>query len=741
MTSRHIIGRSAFNMGELSPRFAGRYDLAQYQAGLDLCLNGWGLVLGEWSARSGTRFIGAVGDETVQHRATPFVFDTDDTAALIWGDETLRFFVGGAPVMDGEDPLELATPYSTSEIRKLQWAQSADVLFLANGVRAPQELRRESSGWVLEPITFTGGPFRDQNKTATTVTASAESGTVTLTASAEIFEAGHVGGLFEIEEQDRSAVRPWESGVAVTTGDLRRSDGKTYKAASTATTGNILPNHERGQAWDSSSGAVLWTYQHAGRGYGRITAVASGTSATMAVIELLPASVVAGTSDRWAFGAWSDAYGWPVAVAVQDNRLIFGGTTTQPDTYWRSVIGDFRNFAARNRSGEVVADQAIALTANTGEVNAIRWIVAADELLIGTSGAELAEQRINSAEPLGAGNLRLSAQSRWGSRQQARPIPAGDAVLFIAKGKRRLREMRYLFERDGYQSADMTRLADHISGDGLVELAWQQDPDSLLWALRGDGSLACFVYEREQQVLGWSLHELGGHRNASKGLPADVESVMVLPNDNGLDELWLIVRRSINGEQRRYIEVLQPRFDATVTAAEDAWFLDCALQYDGAVTTTIGGLEHLIGETVQVLADGAVQAEKVVQTDGTITLDLAASKVLVGLPYLSRGRTTRPELPDRAGITQGRKRKVVDLVMRLHETAGLKVGGDFETMERMVTRRGVDSTDTAAPLVSGDIPIGWPGATDRDGWICWERDLPLPATVLGFWPKMEQLDA
>ncbi len=739
MTSRQVIGRSAFNMGELSPRFAGRYDLAQYQAGLDLCLNGWGLVLGEWTARSGSRFIAAVGDESVRHRATPFVFDTDDTAALIWGDTTLRFFVGGQAVMDGNDPLELATPYAESEIRKVQWAQSADVLFLANGVRAPQELRREASGWVLEPIAFTGGPFRAQNKTATTVTASAAAGSVTLTASAEIFEAGHVGGLFEIEEQDRSAVRPWESSDAVTAGDLRRSDGKTYKAITTDTTGNILPNHERGQAWDKSSGGVLWEYQHAGRGYGRITAVASGTSATLEVLDLLPASVVSGTSDRWAFGAWSEKYGWPTAVAIQDSRLIFGGTSTQPDTYWRSVINDYRNFAPRNRSGEVVADQAITLTTNTSEVNAIRWIVAGRELLIGTTGAELAERRINSSEPLGPGNLRVARQTSFGSTG-ARPIDAGDATLFVAKGKRRLREMRYRFESDGYEAPDLTRLADHISGPGLVELAWQQDPDSLLWAVRTDGRLACFVYEREQQVLGWSLHELGGSRNAGGVEPPDVESAMVLPNDEGLDELWLIVRRYINGEQRRYIEVLQPRFDGTVTDLADAWFVDCALKYEGAAATTIGGLEHLVGETVQILADGSVQPEKLVEADGTVTLDRAASKAVIGLAYVSRGRTTRPELADRSGITQGRKRKVVDLVARFHETAGLKIGGDFETMERLDIRRAADATDSPTPLAYGDHPIGWPGATDRDGWICWERDLPLPATVLGFWPAMEQLD-
>lgn len=736
MTSRQILGRSAFNMGELSPRFAGRYDLPQYQAGLDLCLNSWGLVLGEWSARSGTRYVAAVGDHSRRHRLTPFVFDHDDAAVLVWGHKTLRIVSEGGLLLDEGETLELETPFEEGELAALQWAQSGDVVFLANGVRAPQELRREASGWVIEPIDFTGGPFQAQNSTATTVTASAASGSVTLTASSAIFEAGHVGGLFELEEQDHAAVRPWEAGETVTTGDLVRSDGKVYAALGDGTTGSILPSHERGAAWDSHSGGVQWQYQHAGRGYGRITGVTNGTTATLQVIDLLPASVVSGTTDRWAFGAWSDAYGWPRAVAIQDSRLIFGATASQPDTYWRSVVDDYRAVAARNRSGEVAADQAITLAANSGEVNAIRWLVPAGELLIGTAGTELAERRINSAEPLGAGNLRLAPQSRWGSAP-GRPVTAGGAVLFVAKGRRRLRELRYSFEADGYIAPDMTRLAEHVAGPGFGELAWQQDPDSLLWAVRDDGRLACLVYEREQQVYGWSLHELGGHAGAG---PAVVESIAVLPSAAGLDELYLIVRRDIDGQSRRYIEVLSPRYDATVTAVEDCWFVDCGLAYNGTATTVVAGLDHLAGETVQILADGGVQPERQVAEDGTLTLDRAASRVIVGLPYVSRGRTTRPELADRVGVTQGRKRRVVDLVARLHQTAGLKFGADFSAMDRMETRRGVDPTDTASPLANGDVPISCPAATDRDGWICWERDLPLPATILGLWPAMEQLD-
>jgi len=739
MTSRQTIGRSAFNAGELSPRFQGRYDLSQYGAGLDLCLNGWGLVLGEWWARSGTRHRGAIADESKRGRITPFVFDHDDTAVLEWGDEVLRIWVDGGLVLDGEDPLEVATPYGLDELAPLQWVQSADVIFVANGVRKPQELRRETGGWVFESTAFVGGPFRAQNDTAVTVTADAQTGTVTLTASADIFEDEHVNGLFEIEEQDRSAVRPWEAGESVTADDLVRSDGKTYKALNTATTGNILPSHERGSAWDSHAGGVEWEYQHAGRGYGTITAVASATEATLEVADLLPASVVSGTSDRWAFGAWSRKYGFPRSLALQDGRLIAGGTESQPDTYWRSVANDFRNFAARNRSGEVAADQAITLTANSNQVNAIRWLMPVGELLIGTAGGELAEQRINSAEPLGAGNLRLAPQSGWGSAA-ALPVLVGDSVMFVAKGGRRLREMRYAFESDGYVAPDLTRLAQHITGAGIAELAWQQDPDSLLWAVRSDGRLACLTFEREQQVVGWSLHQLGGFSDAERTQPAAVESACVLPGTDGLDVLWLIVRRVIGGATRRTIETLQPRFDGTVTDLADAWFVDSGLAYDGNQTMTVAGLDHLAGETVQVLADGAVETDKVVAADGTVTLDRPANKAIVGLPYLSRGRTTRPELADRSGVTQGRRRKVVDLVMRLHETQALKVGGDFITMERLETRRGGCAADTPAPIASGDHAIGFPSETDRNGWICWERDLPLPATVLGFWPKMEQLD-
>jgi hypothetical protein len=193
-------------------------------------------------------------------------------------------------------------------------------------------------------------------------------------------------------------------------------------------------------------------------------------------------------------------------------------------------------------------------------------------------------------------------------------------------------------------------------------------------------------------------------------------------------EVWVIVKRTINGTVTRYVEQFQAMLPDSGALA-DAFYLDCGYTYDAAATTTISGLSHLEGETVAILADGAVHPDRTVAS-GAITLAWSASTVHVGLSYAARLQTMRLEAGASAGTAQGKRKKIHRLTVRLHRSLGMKVGGDFTTMDEVAFRYGSDPMDAAPPLFTGDVDVALPGTWDRDGYVCLENDQPLPFTVV-----------
>jgi len=288
------------------------------------------------------------------------------------------------------------------------------------------------------------------------------------------------------------------------------------------------------------------------------------------------------------------------------------------------------------------------------------------------------------------------------------PVKIGPFVLFIQAHKRKLREITYDFQKDTFVAPDLTRFAEHITeGGGIVDMAYQQEPDSILWCVRADGVLLGLTYNREEEVFGW-------HRHITDGL---FESVAVIPDPvNNRDQLWVVVRRTINGATKRYIEYLDP----------DVIEADSFVHYQGAAATVIIGLDHLEGKAVDVVADGFVITGHVV-AGGQITLAKAASDVVVGLHYET---TIEPEPPDYID-DKGRnninaQKQWAEVVLRLFETglSGVTING-----KSVPARAGSDPLDTATALFTGDVRTPLLGTT-RAGILTIKQTLPLPFTLL-----------
>ena len=566
----------------------------------------------------------------------------------------------------------LATQYATADLPNLKFAQSADVMYICHPNYPVHKLSRTGhTSWTLEDVYFDNGPFLDHNTTLTTLTASATTG----------------------------------NGITITASDIVGINGGTgFKSSDVGRLIHLGTNN----------------------GHVEIISVASTLSVTADVIETL--STTSATAD-WSLGAWSITTGYPSTVSFYEQRLVFAGSTNNPQTLWFSKSGDYENFN-ENYHGTVADDDAITYTIASNQVNAIRFISATRSLIVGTVGGEFSVSGGGTDDPVTPTNILIKKQSNHGCANSD-AIPVGNVTLFLQRAKRKIRELAYNYDVDGYVAPDMTILAEHISESGIKIMSYQQEPNQIIWCVREDGKLVGLTYQREQQVVAWHQHTFGGAFGSGIAM---CESIATIPTDDKEYQTWVIVKRTINGVTRRYVEYMNT-FDFDETDNTTFNFLDSQLSYSGSATTTISGLEHLNGQTVSVLADGSTHPNRTV-SNGTITLARSASKVKVGLPYTSLLQTMRIDAGSQNGTSQSKTKRIFDISLRLYQTVGVEVGPDLNNMESIPFRSSANPMDQAIPVFTGDKGIEFRGNYESDGFIFVRQTQPLPLTVLSLYPEL-----
>lgn len=433
---------------------------------------------------------------------------------------------------------------------------------------------------------------------------------------------------------------------------------------------------------------------------------------------------------RWAHGAFSDWAGYPTATTFYEDRLVFAGTKRLPQGIWLSRTGDYLDFETDDTD-----EGSLLFVLNTDKVNAIEWLVARDALHIGTRAAEHVLSASNTSEALTAGNVRAQRRTTRGSKPQVAPVLVGSSLLFVQRSGRKLIELLLDDESDSETTADdLTVLADTVVQTGIRKMAYQQEPHRVIWCVLDDGQLVAFSYEREQQVAAWHRHPLGG-------TDVVVESVAVIPHQDGDgDQVWLVVKRTIDGSTVRYVEFIEKDW-LEVYDLEDAFFVDCGLTYSGSPATVISGLDHLEGETVKVLADGAVHPPRVVSS-GSITLAYSASDVQAGLAYAGEMESMRPEAGSAEGTSQGKTKRIQRAVFRLYQCgAAFEYGKALDDLTLYEFRKPSDPMDEPVPLFDGDTErLVWPPGYDSDARVAFRHDSPLPCTVTGIFPQLATQD-
>jgi hypothetical protein len=427
--------------------------------------------------------------------------------------------------------------------------------------------------------------------------------------------------------------------------------------------------------------------------------------------------------------ALSGADNRPSVVTFFEQRLVFANTNNNPQTLWFSKNGDYLNFTVGTAD-----DDALIYTIASNDVNAIRYMSSTRVLTVGTSGGEYVVTATSDG-PVTPTTTLIRKYSNYGTAP-TQPVQVADVTLFLQRGARKVREFRYIGDvnASAYQAPDMTILAEHITQGGITQFAYQQEPDSVIWAVRADGTLLGMTYRREEEVVAWHKHVIGGEFDSGQAV---VESIATLPTDTGEDELYMIVKRTINGATKRYIERMKPFDFASDT--RNAFFVDSGLAYSGSSTSSLSGLFHLEDEEVQVLANGATHPDVTVAS-GSVALTFAATTAAVGYSYTSSMQTMRLEAGSADGTSQGKPKRIHGITMRIYETVGIEVGSDASDADRIPFRDSSMAMDQAVPLFTGDKDIEFPGGYDNDDRIFVRQDQPLPMTVLALFPRLNTFD-
>lgn len=605
---------TAFNSGEFSPLMAGRVDLKYYPNACKKLRNFIPMVQGPARNRPGTYFTREVKDSSQRTWLRRFVFNQEQSYLIEFGHLYARFYTNHGIIESSPGvPYEITTPFTSASLTRsdgtfrLQFAQSGDVLYITSDGQYPlQKMSRLTiSTFSITALTTVGGPFEDYDPLNTvTAVASAATGVITITLSSGLFTSAHVGSLFYLEQAAIDSILQWEPGKSITAGTVRRSDGKNYYANNTATTGGVKPIHSSGARYDGDSG-VQWQFQNPGYGWARIDSIASATVANATVLSQIPAGAVSTSTTRWSFGAWSAAKGYPDNITFFRERLV----VSKKLQVFFSVAGDFENFNRRDDGGLINPSMSAIIDITSEEANNIVWMAPfSAALLISTGGEEFALDEITANDAFGPGNIKASRQSKHGSNFSGIAI-VGDGVVYVQAAGRKVRDMIQAESVEKkWASSDTTVLAEHVTESGVVSMAYQQEPDSVVWCARTDGLLAGFTLNREQDVRGWHPHQIGGVYG-TVGDWAAVECVDSIPVD-GSDELWMIVRRTINGVTKRYVEYMKGMM-ASNSDPEDGFYVDCGLSLDNVknATLTPGANATITGATgVPFTAGSAVFA-------------------------------------------------------------------------------------------------------------------------------------
>ena len=664
-----------FTSGELSPRLNGRIDMDKYYNGASTISNFVVLMHGGLTKRPGTRFIREIKTSSGSNSGARLVpFVFSKTQAYV---------------------LEFGHNY----IRFYK-----DEGIIVSSGTTPYEIATTYTAAQLDELEFVQ--------------------------SADILYIVH--GSHEPAKLSRTGHTAWTlTDVDFKDGPYNAVNGTSTTFSSSATTGSVT----------ITASSSVFTANDVGRwirmkapdkwGAAEITGYTSGTQVTASVHADFPIENASTTTKDWRLGAFYIG-NYPTKATFYEERLIYANTDSHPNTVWGSVSGDFDTYSPSGADATIADSDGLNFTLSSDQVNQITGMYGGKYLHLFTKNGTFNMSSGSATQGLSPTTVQVINETNDGAADK-KVIPASKSTLYIGKNKKRLREFAYNIDYDSYTSPDMTVLSEHLGFGNFEEAYFANYPNNVVWVRRGDGKLLGFTYYRNQDVTAWHQHTIAGTN-------AKVKSIATIPGVNdAYDTVYMIVERTINSATKQYVEFLEEEYrEADGHTKDDAFFLDSGLSYSGGSTTSISGLDHLEGETVTVLNNGAVESTKTVSS-GAITLTNATTKCHVGLAYDAELESVNVEPKSQYGTTQGKRGRIDKCIFRVFETVGLKAGPTSTSVD-VVPFRTTTSTMSATTPKTGDYTFLMPASYTTENKLYVKSDTPHPCTISAIMIQMSTYD-
>jgi hypothetical protein len=689
------------------------------------------------------------------------------------GDFNVRFLSRRIPVVyvescnvEAAGAVVIPTTWGAADVNNVRTDQSGDVLFVACAGQQQRRIeRRATKSWSIVEYKTADGPFRVENVGPITLTTSSTSGNIIVTSSAALFKRGHIGALFSISSVGQNVSRSitaqnvFTNSIRITgietsryfniiisgltasgsTVTLQRSiaapgvwedvPGKTWTADATEAYSDTLDNQiiyyrigiKTAGYVAGTIVATLSTSLGSITGIVRVYDFNSSTSVNAEVLTELGANAA---TDIWAEGEWSSYRGWPSAVALHEGRLWWAGKGKALG----SISDAFDSFDQTFPGDAGPLSRSIG----SGPVDTVNWMISLQRLMIGAQGKEFSVKSSSLDEPITPTNFSIKPVSSQGSAPVA-PVTIDQRALYVGRSGTKVFELAFNAQAYDYSSNEITILVPDLAQSGIVAMDCGRNPDTRTHCVLANGMVNIAVTDKVEDVQAWIQFETDGY----------VEDVVVLPAASGNldDQVYYLVRRVINGNTVRYLEKWAQEADCKGDQ-QMCKLADSFVTYSGVATTTITGLDHLEGEEVVVWADGAdvgtddsvtPWVQRYTVSGGQITLAVAASNVVVGLPYTGQFKSTKlgqatQEIQSPLNVQKSINH--LGLILSDTHTKGLKYGPSFDVLDDLP---GIEAGTTVTPGVREEYdesPIEFPGTWTTDSRICLQAQAPRPCTVL-----------
>jgi hypothetical protein len=634
----------AFNAGEISRKMDGRNDLEVYKTGCRDLDNFFVLPQGGVERRAGTEFVQFAGtDGTNPARMIEFDFSSDIRFVIELGTSYAKVHYTDDSGVDQVVNVTGTVPaYTSTELRQIQFNRKYDTLILTCPTKETMILTRDTitPTFSIEEISFVYPPLQEKNITSTTIDPSAPndvySGTTTLTASADLFDAGHVGSHWAIDHiRDADKKEIGETVGNNVTGDsdpldvsfsnwafetdgtwrgsivIERSiDGASFipyivicdTSTGTARNFKYASDHPEGAntrlqvAYSTVNNSNLEFSLEADniyhKGVVKITAVTNATTATATIVSMIQGGEADPVATlHWSEGAFSTYRGFCPATEFFENRLWMAGSKDQPADIFASVFGEIFNFLPGTLSTD-----AIKRTIDSPEEP--KWLESKRYLFLGTAGTAVSIRSADRDSLITQNNITTLVENAYGSAALQAEV-ANDVIVYVQRDGLKLRELVYSQGEDTFVGNDLNLISEDITDSGIVEMFVQKQPNQFIWCIKENGEACVLTYERGQQVRGWARINTDGEYYSAASI-----------HNGGEDTVWACVKR----DSKYCIEKFHPRKDLD-------WYVDSGKKLDSGTAKSISSSDITADIVVTSNSHGFSNGD-FVELTGTISSQL-----------------------------------------------------------------------------------------------------------------------